>query len=425
MVSILAVSLVGATCYLQGQAQAADELQSVEPTYTVDVFDVGTGLSVLVRGPTWNVLFDGGSQDESVSNNRLPLLLGAAGVPKSAKLDYVILSHPHKDHVLLLPDIIEGYDVGEVWDSGALNATCVYYYFLKAVQDKQDSASLVYRTAIYGAGNTHMPTFSGSSCYGPSGSSTDVLHLEYGEQLVGAQRAHDSPTQVTFADGATMTVLYATDPTAPDYRATDTNYNDFSFVVRFQLGEKTLLLTGDAQGGNRETPMDHPDEDGTIEKKLLDCCMDLLPADLMVVGHHGSETSSRDEFLDAVDGRDTRNTIPHQPVPNQRTMFYAVSSGPHAYSGTELPDSVVISDLRARFAAPDEHVFRTDLHDQDCSSAQNNVKPCSTPAFVPCPQRGDQRIGDSKNGQYGGCDNIRAVIDASGLRVSYWPEPGS
>ncbi len=392
-------------------------------TYTVDVFDVGTGLSVLVRGPSWNVLFDGGSQDDYRTHNRLLPLLAAAGVhPNSTRLDYVILSHPHKDHVLLLPEIIDSFEVGEVWDSGALNETCVYYAFLKAVQHKQENGGLIYRTALYNKGYTHMPVFRGSKCYGPAGSSSDTPHLVYGDQLLGAQRMGTDTTAVTFADGATMTVLHATDPTASDYRANDRNYNDFSFVVQFNLAGKKVLLTGDAQGGNRETPMDHPDEDGTIEKKLLDCCMDLLPSDFMVVGHHGSETSSRDEFLDAVDDRDTRSVMPHEPMHNKRTMFYAVSSGPHAYSRVELPDSVVISDLRARFSSPDDHVFRTDLHDQVCSAAHNNVKPCALPPFVPCRERRDTtKIGGRQDGPYGGCDNIRAIIDDSGIRVTYWP----
>ena len=33
-------------------------------------------------------------------------------------LDYVVLSHPHRDHVELLPDLFASYQVKEVWDSG-------------------------------------------------------------------------------------------------------------------------------------------------------------------------------------------------------------------------------------------------------------------------------------------------------------------
>ncbi len=417
-VLVLAVTILGAGTNIAAQPPEAD------PSYTVDVFDVGTGLSVLVRGPSWNVLFDGGSNDESNKYNRLLDLIPAAGLANGSHLDFVILSHPHTDHDLLIDDVLDNYSVGEIWDSGAVNQVCSYFDFVKAVERKQGSSDAVYRTAIHTKGDSHMPIFKGHSCFGPS--KTNTPKLKFGERLIGAETSHDNPTQVTFDDGAKMTLLYGTDPHAPDYRDNDKSYNDFSFVVSLELGSKTILLMGDAQGGPRATPRDHPDVDHTIEKKLLDCCMDLLPADFMVVGHHGSETSSRNEFLDAVDGRDTRDAPGEAPmVPNRRTMHYVISAGPHKYSSVQLPDEVVVDDLRGRFSKPDRHVWRTDLHDLACDDKNNNVVPCR-PArkFTPCIARettGSDKIGHPKSGPYGGCDNVRAVITGSNIVVSYWP----
>lgn len=398
----------------------ASAIQS-EPSYSVDVFDVGTGLSVLVRGPAWNVLFDGGSNDESDRHNRLLELIPAAGLAKGSRLDYVILSHPHTDHELLLDDVFENYKVGEVWDSGEINQVCSYYQFVKAIEASQKSSSkTIYRTTLNNKGDHHMPVFTGHSCFGSG--KTDTPQLNYGEQLIGAE-ASDKPTQVEFPDGARMTLLYATDPHAPDFRDNDKSYNDFSFVVSLVLGEKTVLLMGDAQGGPRETPLDHHDVDHTIEKKLLDCCMKQLPADFMVVGHHGSETSSRNEFLDAVDGR--RETADQFGAPtgaNQRTMHYVISAGPHKYSSVRLPDADVVDDIRARFSNPDEHVWRTDLHDLACND-KSNVKPCPSDSFTPCKDRpiGPTRVGSNENGLYGGCNNVKALITGSKLEMSYWP----
>ena len=393
-------------------------------SYTVDVFDVGTGLSVLVRGPSWNVLFDGGSNDESNKFNRLPDLMAAAGLASDSHLDYVILSHPHTDHDLLLDDILDNYSVGEIWDSGAVNQVCSYFNFIKAVEREQQATNAVYRTAIHTKGSSHMPVFKGHSCFGPS--KTDTPKLKFGERLIGAETSHGNPTQVKFDDGAKMTLLYGTDPHAADFRDNDKSYNDFSFVVSLLLGGKTVLLMGDAQGGPRATPRDHPDVDHTIEKKLLDCCMDLIQADFMVVGHHGSETSSRNEFLDAVDGRDTRDVDGLAPVvANSQTMHYVISAGPHKYSSVQLPDEVVVEDLRGRFSQPDKHVWRTDLHDLACDDKNNNVlSSCPSEVFTPCinrdPSNGD-KIGHPRSGRYGGCDNVRAVINGSEMVVSYWP----
>jgi len=38
----------------------------------------------------------------------------------------------------------------------------------------------------------------------------------------------------------------------------------------------------------------------SIEGILLNCCVSDLAANVLIVGHHGSESSSRKAFLDAV-----------------------------------------------------------------------------------------------------------------------------
>jgi len=69
----------------------------------------------------------------------------SAAYPNLTRLDHVILSHPHRDHVELLPDVIQALDVGDVWDSGAINNICGYRAFIKVVADK----ALTYHNARY------------------------------------------------------------------------------------------------------------------------------------------------------------------------------------------------------------------------------------------------------------------------------------
>lgn len=80
--------------------------------------------------------------------------------------------------------------------------------------------------------------------------------------------------------GATVQVLAP----AVDYVPMGPSNND-SLVLRVAFGARSFLLTGDLERAE--------------ERRLLDSGR-LLPADVLKVGHHGSRTSTTQEFLDAV-----------------------------------------------------------------------------------------------------------------------------
>lgn len=63
-------------------------------------------------------------------------------------------------------------------------------------------------------------------------------------------------------------------------------YNNYSVVVKAVCGNTSFLFTGDAET--------------LVEREMLSHNAD-LKADVLKVSHHGSTTSSSDEFLDAVD----------------------------------------------------------------------------------------------------------------------------
>lgn len=329
-------------------------LDGVEGIYRVHAIDVGTGLAVFVEGPDFTLLYDAGSNDDSRTgaNNRVLAYLAKIR-PGLATIDHVVLSHAHKDHLQLLPDIFDRFHVRHLWDSGRLYDSCGYRRLLLRAAAEP---GLEYHTGMGGPGEQR---FEFANCRTQPAAVTLIR---------GAEMIRGS---VPLGAGATMSILYV--DTAPH---ADPNEN--SVVVRLDLGGRRILLPGDAEAGRRAPPEEAP-QPGSIEAELLACCRDALAADVLVAGHHGSMTSSRSAFLDAVGAR-----------------TFIVSSGPYSYSGTSLPDAEVIAQFRSRGTV--------------WSTLDNDVACAINPG----------KIGNDADGKPGGCDNIQIDITADGmLRTRY------
>lgn len=323
-------------------------------SYKVHVIDVGTGLAVFVEGQDFALLYDAGSQDDlhDGDENRVIAYLAAVR-PGLARIDHVILSHPHKDHLQLFPDIFERYDIDNVWESGRVNKTDGYCHFLEAAMAEP---GLRYHDAI-ASNAVRTVTFSGSGCNGT---------------ITVRQSSKMDAVPVPLGDNASMTFLYR------DARNhSDPNGN--SVVARLDLGDKRVLLAGDAEGGEREPPSEPPLAT-SIEGVLVECCSAELKSDVLVVGHHGSLTSSRNAFLDAVGA-----------------SIYAISSGPYPYRRVRLPDQEVVAELDRRGT-----VLRTD--ESDLFRIDDEARSCElNPA----------KIGPDADESPGGCNNILIQIEPS------------
>lgn len=333
-----------------------------EGTFMIHVVDVGTGLAVIVKGSDFLLIYDGGSNDDTARGDSNRLLAYLRSVfPDVRIVDHMILSHPHRDHVELLPDVLEAFEARNVWDSGAVNDICGYRAFVTAVSQRSTTS---YRSARNDSG-THAVPFAAKTCYGRALPRADI-QLRHGPKI--------SNEPITLGQGATMSFLHADGEDHPG------EFNRNSLVVRLDLGNKRIIFMGDAEAGGRASPATQPRAD-SIEGMLLQCCAAQVRADVMIVGHHGSMTSSRAAFLDAV-GAD----------------LFIVSSGPTRYGSVVLPDQAVIDELSQR-----GRVFRTDLNDPTCRTNQ-------------------AKIGPDNDGKAGGCDNIRIPItnNAEGIEANYW-----
>lgn len=326
---------------------------SAEGAFELHAIDVGTGLSVLVRGSDFALLYDAGSNDDMArgDSNRTIAYLKTVK-PHLQSLDHVILSHPHRDHVELMPDVVTRLKPREIWNSGAYNDICGYRNFLLAIAA---DPSVQYHTATRDAGS-ELVELTKASCYG----------VEQPQQTVTVKHAKRITNEkIELGKGASMTFLYADG-------SKRSSFNENSLVVRLDLGSKKVLLMGDAEAGGRNLPATIPSS-SSIEGKLLACCVADLKADVMVVGHHGSKTSSRTKFLDAVGAK-----------------IFIVSAGPTKYATVVLPDAEVVTELVRR-----GQVFRTDLEDDTCATSPN-------------------KVGPDADGKPGGCDNVVVTFPANG-----------
>lgn len=302
-------------------------LVAVAATYRVHVIDVGTGLAVFVEGRDFALLYDAGSQDDlnTGAENRVVAYIRAVA-PALTRIDHLILSHPHKDHLELLPDIFDAFAVANVWDSGRVNRTNGYCHFLKKVAAEP---GVRYHDAI-ASHATRSVTFTGNGCNGT---------------VIVREDAMMSAAPVPLGAGARMTLLWRDAANHPDP-------NGNSVVTRLDLGSRRVLLAGDAEGGDRDPPATAPRAD-SIEGVLVATVPAELRADVLVAGHHGSLTSSRRAFLDKVGA-----------------SIFAISSGPYPYKSVTLPDVAVRDELKSRGT-----LYETDVDDGECRHNPNKMGP--------------------------------------------------
>ena len=191
-----------------------------EGTLQIHYIDVGQADCIFLRCGEDTMLIDGGNVEDS------DLVVSYLLEQDVTKLDYVVNTHAHEDHVGGLPGVLAVYEAKNIWCP-------VEEYSSKCFED-----------FLYYA---------------------DQQYLELTKPVVGS----------TYPLGeAEITVL------GPVYDYDETN--DASIVLRVDHGENSFLFTGDAETA--------------AEKDILGYGMD-VSADVLKVGHHGSDTSTCYQWL--------------------------------------------------------------------------------------------------------------------------------
>ncbi len=201
--------------------------QEVQGELEVFYFDVGQADSTLLRydfeGETYKILIDAGDWQSSDVTHYLKELNVEA-------IDLVIGTHIHADHIGQMDEVIENFNVDEVWMTGNEGSSETYEQAITAIETSDV--------------NYHEPR---------AGEEYEVGSLE-------VEVVHPG-------------VLTG-------------NYNDDSISTHMTYGDVSFLFTGDAE------------EHG--ESAMLEGGYD-LSADVLKLGHHGSNSSTSHNFLEAVD----------------------------------------------------------------------------------------------------------------------------
>jgi competence protein ComEC len=156
-------------------------------------------------------------------------------------LDLVVLTHPHADHLGGLNIVLDEIKVDQVLDGGQIYDSQAYLRFKELIKANQ------IKYVIARAGQV----------------------VNFGGEIEGR----------------------IFNPSLPFLQNTNSDPNNNSIVMRLVYGDVSFLFTGDMEKNG--------------EERVLNSAFGSLHSTILKVGHHGSSTSTSDEFLGAASPRVT------------------------------------------------------------------------------------------------------------------------
>ena len=135
---VLVLIIVSFLFFLSKEIVHLSEADGLKVTF----FDVGQGDSALIQRDDYQILIDGGPSDEVLTK------LGQNMSPLDRKLELVILTHPHADHLVGLNKVLDRYDIGEIISSGVIFNSTGYIEFLEKVKTKHIALKIAEKGSI-------------------------------------------------------------------------------------------------------------------------------------------------------------------------------------------------------------------------------------------------------------------------------------
>lgn len=179
----------GASAEAPAAAPAPSAAEPAPSSLKAHFIDVGQGDSAFIQLPDGKtMLIDAGVPD---AGQTVVSYLKSQGC---TRIDYLVATHPHADHIGGLPAVISAFDIGEVWAPNATNTTQTFEAFIDAVRAKG------------------LQIHAGAA----------------GTDIVGGDA------------GYTASII------APPEGVSSDDYNDYSLVIKLSYGSTSFLFTGDA-----------------------------------------------------------------------------------------------------------------------------------------------------------------------------------
>ncbi|MBI3649140.1 MAG: DNA internalization-related competence protein ComEC/Rec2 [Actinobacteria bacterium] len=218
---------------------------------TIRFFDVGQGDAALIRTPEGaNVLVDGGPDAETVSTG-----LESLGVKR---LDLVVATHQHADHVVGLPDVLARFPVGLVLEPGCPVDGAPYQADLdRAISDEDVPVENPRAGDVYTVGSLRLDVLSPDRCWEGTNSDPNndsiVLLVTYREDSVlMTGDAEREAQQVMLDDHAPLQAELLKVP----HHGGDTSLPEFFLTIE---PEVSVISVG------QPNPYGHPSEEALKE----------------------------------------------------------------------------------------------------------------------------------------------------------------
>jgi len=232
-------------------------------------FDVGQGDSIFIETPQKHqILIDGGPDSKILEKlaQQMPFY--------DKSIDLIILTHPEKDHLVGLIDILKHYQVNYVLWTGIVRDSQEYQEWIKIIKDEQNQGAQIK------IGKSGQKIFAGDA---------EIFILYPFENLQG-QKFEDS--------------------------------NNTSIVAKLNFGNNSFLFTGDIyDSAEKDLIREYSCSNSPVpyqnEVSGLGC---IFVSNVIKVAHHGSKTSTNQEFVEKVlpqiaviqCGKDNPYGHPHQ-----------------------------------------------------------------------------------------------------------------